>query len=164
MSLRKSQEGLLELEDPQKGPKCPACPEDEPMMSIDVRFKIYDVKKYSSAPTLARFAFNENSTVEEAAERVFQKAFNCAPTEIHLSIEKREGPVLNKTAIVDKEIKIKHLFQEDDILVLSDNYKGYIKKQNRQWYIKICVRAACIYLLFAVFIGEVARRLRNEHM
>ena len=148
MSPRESQEGLLELEDLQNGPKCPPYSEEEPMMSIDVRFEICDEEKFSSAPTIACFAFNENSTVQEAAERAFQKAFNCAPAEIYLSIEEKETHLLR--AILDKEVKLKHLFKEDDILVLSDNHKGYMKKQNRRVCIVVSVVFAIIFGLFGL--------------
>ncbi|QFZ29597.1 hypothetical protein EJF18_60107 [Clavispora lusitaniae] len=152
MSHRESQEGLLELEDFQNGPKCPPYSEEEPMMPIEVKFRICDEEKFSSAPTSARFAFNENSTVEEAAERAFQKAFGCVPAEIHSSIEKREANLLNETSIVDKEVKIKHLFKEDDILVLSDNCEGYRKKQNR----KACIFFSVVFAIIFGFFGLIA--------
>ena len=148
MSHRESQEGLLELEDFQNGPKCPPYSEEEPMMSIEVKFEICDEEKFGSAPTSARFVFNENSTVEEVAERAFQKAFNCAPAEIYLSIEEKETHFLR--AILDKEVKLKHLFKEDDILVLSDNHKGYMKKQNRRVCIVVSVVFAIIFGLFGL--------------
>ncbi|EEQ38064.1 predicted protein [Clavispora lusitaniae ATCC 42720] len=150
MSHRESQEGLLELEDLQKGPKCPPYSEDEPMMSIDVTFQIYDEEKFSSAPTIACFAFNENSTVEEAAERAFQKAFNFAPAEIYSSIEKKETH--SSRAILDKEVKLKHLFKEDDILVLSDNCEGYRKKQNRE----CCIAFSVFFAIIFGFFGLIA--------
>lgn len=150
MSHRESQEGLLELEDFQNGPKCPPYSEEEPMMPIEVKFRICDEEKFSSAPTSARFAFNENSTVEEAAERAFQKAFNCAPAEICLSIEKKETHLLR--AILDKEVKLKHLFKEDEILVLSDNHKGYMKKQDR----RVCIVVSVIFGIIFVFLGVLA--------
>ena len=154
MSHRESQEGLLELEDFQNGPKCPPYSEDEPMMSIEVKFEICDEEKFGSAPTSARFVFSENSTVEEVAERAFQKAFGCVPAKIDLSIGKKEGPAFDRTAIVDKEIKIKHLFKEDDILVLSDNHKGFLKKGETQACIAMSVIFAIILtIIFAIIYG-----------
>ncbi|EEQ38063.1 predicted protein [Clavispora lusitaniae ATCC 42720] len=147
MSHRESQEGLLELEDFQNGPKCPPYSEEEPLMPIEVTFEICDEEKYSSAPTSTRFAFNENSTVEEVAEKAFQKAFGCVPAKIDSSIGKKDGPALQRTVIADKEIKIKHLFKEDDILVLSDNFNGFMKNEERKAFI-------CVGVMF-VFLGVI---------
>ena len=148
MSHRESQEGLLELEDFQNGPKCPPYSEEEPMMSIEVKFEICDEEKFGSAPTIALFVFSENSTLEQVAERAFQKAFGCVPAKFDLFIQKKEGTAIRRTAIVDKEIKTKHLFKEDDILALSDNHKGFMKNEERKAFI-------CVGVMF-LFLGVVA--------
>ncbi|KAF7583025.1 hypothetical protein FOB63_001243 [Clavispora lusitaniae] len=115
MSSRASQEYLLERKDLQNDPKYLPY-SDDPIMPLEVEFRIYDTDKYGTIPSQVRVALSGNLSVQEATVQAFEKTSGRVPDKIDMSVKGRDSRV---SKIVDKDVKIVHLFKEDDIFIFQ---------------------------------------------
>ena len=149
MTLRESQEGLLELQEIHDGPKPPSYPGNE-SMPLDVMFKIWHTRNYSNIPQRPiRLIFDANASVAEAGRFAFRKYIGDVPDDIYVDLSKNSWQDAF-IEIGDENEKIKNVFQESETLVVSDipNYQKTLLKS----FARLVVGVACGCTLLSIFI------------
>lgn len=163
MSLRESHETLLPLQDIQEGPKPPSYPGDN-HMPLDVLILIWNTGNYNKEIPLypVRFSLNKNLTVAEAGRLAFQKYLGNVPEEMHMFIGKSSytsysSYIAGLSAIGDENEEIKNLFQEREVLIVSDVPNYHQRKLDRGLYVMcgVLFGSLGILLIFLMIVSSL---------
>lgn len=156
ISRNESQEGLMLGEWKESNPG-PRFDQNEPIMALDIVVQFWDGKttRYEGE---RRFAFNVDTTLNGAIDRVIESSQYCD----HVWVErhaflKHSAPMgiglHGQTALHDVQAPLKYILQDKDSLMISNVTPAFVVKQTEKRALKFMgIFCATIFAIFFCLI------------